>query len=105
MDITRWSTGKSDYVLCSKRWRSSSIQSVKTRLGADCGLDHELLIANFRIKLKTVGKTTRPFRYDLNQIPYDNYTEEVTNEFKGLDLEVECLKNYGWRFVTLFRRQ
>ena len=78
---------------------------MKTRLGADCGLDHELLIANFRIKLKTVGKTTRPFRYDLNQIPYDNYTEEVTNEFKGLDLEVECLKNYGWRFVTLFRRQ
>ena len=104
MDITRWSTGKSDYVLCSKRWRSS-IQSVKTRLGADCGLDHELLIANFRIKLKTVGKTTRPFRYDLNQIPYGNYTVEVTSEFKGLDLEVESLKNYGWRFATLFRRQ
>ena len=75
----------------------------KTRLGADCGTDHELLIATFRIKLKKVGKTTRPFRYDLNQIPYD-YTVEVTNRFKGLDL-IECLKNYGQKFVTLHRRQ
>ena len=58
---------------------------MKTRLGADCGSDHELLIAKFRLKLKKVGKTTRPFRYDLNQIPYD-YTVEVTNRFKGLDL-------------------
>ena len=57
----------------------------KTRLGADCGSDHELLIAKFRLKLKKVGKTTRPFRYDLNQIPYD-YTVEVRNKFKGLDL-------------------
>ena len=57
----------------------------KTRLGADCGSDHELLIAKFRLKLKKVGKTTRPFRYDLNQILY-NYTVEVTNRFKGLDL-------------------
>ena len=65
--------------------------------------DHELLIAKFRLKLKKVGKTTRPFRYDLNQIPYD-YTVEVTNRFKGLDL-MECLNNYGWRFVTLYRRQ
>ena len=64
-----------DYILCSQRWRSS-IQSTKTRLGADCGSDHELLIAKFRLKLKKVGKTTRPFRYDLNQIPYD-YTVEV----------------------------
>ena len=63
----------------------SSIQSAKTRLGADCGSDHELLIAKFRLKLKKVGKTTRPFRYDLNQIPYD-YRVEVTNTFKGLDL-------------------
>ena len=63
----------------------SSIQSAKTRSGADCGSDHELLIAKFRLKLKKVGKTTRPFRYDLNQIPYD-YTVEVTNTFKGLDL-------------------
>ena len=57
----------------------------KIRPGADCGSDHELLIAKFRLKLKTVGKTTRPFRYDLNHIPYD-YTEEVRNRFKGLDL-------------------
>ena len=79
------------------------IQSAKTRPGADCGSDHELLIAKFRLKLKTVGKTTRPFRYDLNQIPYD-YTVEVRNRFKGLDL-IECLINYGLRFVTLYRRQ
>ena len=63
----------------------SSIQSAETRLGADCGSDHELLIAKFRLKLKKVGKTTRPFRYDLNQIPY-GYIVEVTNRFKGLDL-------------------
>ena len=63
----------------------SSIQSTKTRLGADCGSEHELLIAKFRLKLKKVGKTTRPFGYDLNQIPYD-YTVEVSNRFKGLDL-------------------
>ena len=75
----------------------------KTRPGADCGSDHELLIAKFRLKSKTVGKTTRPFTYDLNKIPYD-YTVEVTNKFKGLDL-IECLKNYGRRFVTLYRRQ
>ena len=57
----------------------------KIKTGADCGSDHELLIANFRLKLKKVGKTARPFRYDLNQIPYD-YTVKVTNRFKGLDL-------------------
>ena len=73
-----------DYILCSQRWRST-IQSAKTRLGADCGSDHEPLIGKFRLKLKKVGKTTRPFRYVLNQIPY-NYTVEVTNRFKGLDL-------------------
>ena len=55
------------------------------RLGADCGSNHELLIVKFRLKLKKVGQTTRPFRYDLNQIPYD-YTVEVTNRLKGLDL-------------------
>ena len=65
--------------------RRSSIQSAKTRPGADCGSDHELLIAKIRLKLKKVGKTTRPFRYDLNQIPYD-YSVEVMNRFKGLDL-------------------
>ena len=63
----------------------SCIQSAKTRPGADCGSDHELLIAKFRLKLKKVGKTTRPFRYNLNQITYD-YTVEVRNRFKGLDL-------------------
>ena len=63
----------------------------------------ELLIAKFRLKLKKVEKTTRPFMYDLNQIPYD-YTVEVRNRFKGLNL-IECLKNYGQRFVTLYRRQ
>ena len=57
---------------------------MKTRLGADCGSDRELFLAKFRLKLKKVGKTTRPFRYDLNQIPYD-YTVEVRNRFKGLD--------------------
>ena len=66
-------------------------------------LDHELLIDKFRLKLKKVGKTTRPFRYDLNQISY-NYTMEVTKIFKGLD-PIECLKNYGWRFMILYRRQ
>ena len=75
------------------------IQSAKTRLGADCGSDHEFLIAKFRLKLKKVGKTTKPFRYNLNQIPYD-YAVELKNRFKGLDV-VECLKNYGQRFVTL----
>ena len=65
-----------DYILCSRRWRSF-IQSAKTIPGADCGTDHEL-IAKFRLKLKRVGKTTRPFRYDVNHIPYD-YTVEVTN--------------------------
>ena len=85
MDITRWSTPKSDLLYSlHQRWRSS-IQSAKTRPGAACGSDHELLIAKFRLKLKKKGKTTRPFRYDLNQIPND-YTVEVTNRFKGLDL-------------------
>ena len=72
------------YILCSQTWRSS-IQSTKTRPGDDCGSYHELLITKFRLKLKKVGKTTRPFRNDLNQIPY-NYTVEVRNRFKGLDL-------------------
>ena len=78
-------------------------KSAKTRPGADCGSDHELLIAKFRFKLKKVGKTTRPFRYDLNQIPYD-YTVEVERRFKESDV-IDYLKNYGWRFMTLYRRQ
>ena len=80
-----------DYILCSQKWRRS-IQSAKTKLGVDYGSDHELLIAKFRLKLKKVGKTTRPFRYDLNQVSYD-YVVELS------------LMNYGWRLVTLYRRQ
>ena len=72
-----------DCILYSQRWRSP-IQAAKTRPGADCGSDYELS-AKFRLKLKRVGKITRSFRYDLNQIPYD-YTVEMTNRFKGLDL-------------------
>ena len=71
-------------ILCSQRWRSS-IQSAKTILGVDCGSEHGLLIAKFRVKLKKVGKTPRPFKYNLNQIAYD-YTVEVRNRFKELDL-------------------
>ena len=74
MDIIRWPTPKSDL-----------FRQRKTRPGDGCGSDHELLIAKFRLKLKRLGITTRPFRYDLNQIPYD-YTVEVRNRFKGLDL-------------------
>ena len=71
-------------VLCSQRWRSW-IQSAKTRRGAACGSDHQLLVAKFRLKLKKVGETTGPVRDDLNQIPYE-YTVEVTNRFRVLDL-------------------
>ena len=73
-----------DYILCSQRWRSS-IWTAKTRPGADCGSDHELLVAKFTLKFNKVGETTRPFRYDLYQTPYD-YTVEVTNRFNILDL-------------------
>ena len=83
-----------DYILCSRRWRSS-IQSAKTRPGADCGSDHQLLIAKFRLKLKKVGKTTRPFKYDLNQIPYD-YTVEVTN---GLEIRSKRVPEQLWMEV------
>ena len=78
-------------------------QSAKTRPGADCGSDQKLFIAKFRLKLKKAGKTTRPFRHDLNQISFD-YTVGVTNRFKELDL-IECLENYGWRFIALYRRR
>ena len=85
MDTIRWSILTSDWLYSlQQRWRSS-IQSAKTRLRMDCGSDHELLITKFRLKLKKVRKTTRPFRYDLNEIPY-KYTVEVTNRFKRLDL-------------------
>ena len=80
-----------------------AVYSQQKQNGTDCGSDHELLIAKFRLKFKGVGKTARPFRYDLNQIPYD-YTVEVTNRFKGLD-QIEGLNNYRKRFLTLYSRQ
>ena len=83
------------YILRSRRQRSSII--TKARPGADCSSDHELLIVKFRLILKRVGKTTRPFRYDLNQIPYD-YTVEVRNRFKGLDL-IDRLPEKLWTEV------
>ena len=102
MDITRWSILKTDW-LFSLQPKMEKLYTVgKNKTGGDCGSDHELLFAKFRLKWNKVGKTTRPFRYDLNQIPYD-YTVEVRNRFKGLDL-TECLMKYGWRFVTLYRR-
>ena len=83
-------------IFFAAKWRSS-IQSAKTRPGGDCGSDHELLIVKFRLKLKKVGKTTRPFRYDLNQIPYD-YTMEVRNRFKVLDL-IDRVRDELWTEV------
>ena len=102
-----------DYILCSERWRSS-IQSAKIRLGTDCGSkirlgtdcgsDYELLVTKLRLKLKKVGKTTRPFRYDLSQISYD-YTVEVRNRLKGLDL-IDRVPDELWTEVhDLYRRQ
>ena len=88
-------------ILCSQRWRSST-ESTKTRLGNDSGSEHQLLFIKFILQLKKVEKTARPFRQDLNQIPY-NYTVDVTNRFKELDL-IECLKNYGRKFITSYRR-
>ena len=85
-----------DYILCSQRGRSS-IESAKTRPGAYCGSDDELLIEKFRLKLKNIEKTTRPFKYDLNQIPYD-YTVEVRNRFKGLDV-IDQMPDELWNEV------
>ena len=104
MDITRWSTPKSRWLYSLQPKREKLYTISQTRPGADYGLDHELLIAKFRLKLKKVGKTTKPFRYDLNQIPYD-HTVEVTNRFKGLDLINRVPEEHGWRFVRLYRRQ
>ena len=95
MDITRWSTPKSDWLYSLQPKKE---KSAKIRPGADYGSDHELLIAKFRLKLKKVEKTTTPFRYDLNQIPND-YSVEVRNRFNRLDL-IEFLINSGWTFVT-----
>ena len=92
-----------DYILCSQIWRSS-IQSARTRPVANCGSDHELLIAKFRLKLKKVGKTTRLLRYELNQIPYD-YTVEVTNRYKELDLTDRVPEELWTEVKILYRRQ
>ena len=95
MDITSWSTLKSDWLYSLQpKMEQSSIQSAKTWWGADCGSDHELLITKFRLKLKKAGKTTIPFRYDLSQIPYD-YTVEVRNRLKGLYLIDRVLMKYS----------
>ena len=94
---------KDGEALYSQQKQDQELIWVKMTTKMICGSDHQLLIAKFRLKLKKVGKSTRQFRYDLNQIPYD-YTVEVRNRFKGLDL-IECLMNYGWRFVTFYRRQ
>ena len=103
MDITRWSKPTSDwlYSLQPKMEKLYTVNKNKTRswLWLRSGTPY----CQIQLKLKKVGKTTRPFRYDLNQIPYD-YTVEVRIRFKGLDL-IECLMNYGMRFVTLYRRQ
>ena len=91
------------YILCSQRWRGSK-QSLKTRLGADCGSDHKLLIAKFRLKLMKIGKTARPFRYDLNQMPY-NYTVEVSNRFKRLDLRDRVTKELWTEVCDIVQEQ
>ena len=79
-------------------------KSAKTRPGADCGSYHEFLIAKFRVKLKKVGRTTRLFGYDLNQIPY-GYTGKMMNRFKGLGLVDRVLEELRTRFITLYRKQ
>ena len=101
MDITRWSTPKSDWLYSSKLEKLYTVSKNKT--GSWLWLRSWIPYCQIRLKLKKVGETTGPCRYDLNQIPYD-YTVEVGNRFKGLDL-IECLMNYGQRFVTLYRRQ
>ena len=102
LGITRWSIMKSDWLYSLQPKKGKLYTVSKNRPGDDCGSDHKLLISNFRLKLKKVGKTNREFSYDLNQIPYD-YTMEVTNRLELLHL-IECLKNHGQRFITLYRR-
>ena len=98
MEIARWSVPKFDYILCNQGWRSS-IESAKTTPGPD----HECPVAKFGLKLKKVGKTTRLLRYDIYQISYD-YTVEMMNRLKRLDLVDRILKNYGLSFIALYRR-
>ena len=100
MDITRWSALKSDWL---HSLQPKMEKSAKTRLGGDCGSDYEILTTKSRLKLKKVGKTTRPFRYDLNQNPLRLHSGR-DKLIHGIDL-TECLENYGWSFVTLYRRQ
>ena len=97
MDITRWSTLKSEGLHSFKPKMEKLYTVSKKRPGADFGSDHDFLIAKFRLKLKNIGKTTRPFKYDLNQIPYD-YTVEVMNRSKGLDL-VDIVPKELWTEV------
>ena len=101
-DITRWSIPKSDWLYSLQPKLEKLYTVIKNKTWADCGSYSELLIAKFILKFKKVGKTSRPFKYDLNQIPYD-YTVEVRNRSKGLDL-IECLKSDGQRFVALYRK-
>ena len=93
---------QTDYIPCSQRWRTS-IQSAKARPWADCGLDHEVLIAKFRLKLKKVGKTTRPFSYDLNQLPYIMQWKWQI-DWREYMWYTEFLRNYAWRFMTFYSR-
>ena len=107
MDITdgqHWN--QIDYIPCSQRWRSS-IQSAKTRPGADCGSGHQLLIPKFRFKWKKVGKITRPLMYDLDKITYD-YRVEVTNKFKGVHINSKSflmdITNFNWFVLYPWKR-
>ena len=103
MDITRWSTPKSEwlYSLQPKMEKLYTVSKNKSR--SWLWLRSWTPYCQIQTEIQEINKTTRPFRYDLNQIPYD-YTVEVRNKFKGLDL-IECLMNCGWRFMTLYRRQ
>ena len=103
MDITRWIVLKSDWLYSLKPKMEKLYTVSKNKTGSWLWLISQTFIVKFRLKLKKVGKTTRTFIYDLNQVCY-NYTVKVTDRFKGLHL-TECLKNCGQRFVTWYRRQ
>ena len=101
MDITRWTAPKSDWLYSLQPKMETLYKVSENKTGSWLWLRSWTPCWKLRLILKKVGKTTKPLRYGLNQIPY-NYTVEVINRFNGLDL-IECLKNYGWRFVTLYR--